>query len=126
VSPARKPETVAVLGASPKPERYSHRAMLALKAQGHEVLPVSPRGGEIAGLAVFRSLGEIDASVDTLSVYVNPDRGEEMIDEIVRLRPGRVILNPGTESEILKEALQAAKIPVLEACTLVLLSTGQF
>jgi len=64
--------------------------------------------------------------VDTLSLYVGPQNIHLLISDILKLKPGRVILNPGTESEELKTALHNARIPFQEACTLVLLKTNQF
>jgi predicted CoA-binding protein len=118
-------QTVAVLGASDNPERYSHQAVLLLQEHGHHVLPVHPALGSIAGLPVANNLANLPP-VDTLTLYVGAARLPAMAEEIVRLRPGRVIFNPGTESPKLQAALSAAGIPWQEACTLVLLRTGQF
>lgn len=118
--------TVAVLGASHKPERYSNRAIRLLKQHGYRVIPVHPVQKEIEGLSVVHSIKEIDCPVNTLTVYVGPDRSSQMIDDIVSLNPERVILNPGTESETLETALTKNSIPFLEACTLVMLQSGQF
>lgn len=117
---------VAVLGASPKRERYSNRAIHMLRAHGHRVIPVNPAQKEIEGLAVAPNLAAIQELVDTLTVYVGPDHIGGLIQDIVRLRPKRVIMNPGAESTELTRALDQAQIPYVEACTLVLLSTGQF
>lgn len=119
-------QNVAILGASQKAERYSFKALNMLIENGHEVYPVHPTLTEIEGYKVYPRLETIDAPIDTLTVYVGPKWIEAMIDEIVACKPGRVILNPGTESEPLKDALDKAGIPWLEACTLVLLRTGQF
>lgn len=121
-----KKERVAVLGASKKAERYSNKAVVLLKEHGHEVIPVNPIEERIEDLPVARSLGEISGGVDTLTVYVGPRHIGEVVDDIVALKPRRVILNPGTESDELKAALQTHEIPFLEACTLVLLKTGQY
>jgi predicted CoA-binding protein len=121
-----KTERVAVLGASKKPDRYSNKAVLLLKEHGHTVVPVHPVEKQIEGLNVAPSLREVGGSVDTLTVYVGPQHIGPLIDEIVALKPGRVILNPGTESPELESALTENGIPYLEACTLVLLKTGQF
>lgn len=121
-----KRDRVAVLGASKKHERYSNKAVLLLKEHGHDVIPVNPIEERIEELPVAHSLKEIDGEVDTLTVYVGPRHIGEVIDDIVQLKPKRVILNPGTESEELKGALGSHNIPYLEACTLVLLKTGQY
>ena len=119
-------QTVAVLGASANPERYSNMALRRLRDAGHRVIPVNPALAEIEGLPVVKSLGEIQGPVDTLTLYVGPQRLAPLTGEILRLAPKRVIFNPGTESPELAAALDRAGIAHLEACTLVMLQTGQF
>jgi hypothetical protein len=118
-------QSVAVLGASGNPERYSYQAVELLMGMGHRVFPVNPALNEIQGLPVVPSLSALPA-VDTLTLYLAASRLPELVGEIVALKPGRVIFNPGTESLVLQTALDAAGIPWLEACTLILLRTGQF
>ena len=119
-------QTVAVLGASNNKERYSNMAVRRLREAGHRVIPVNPVLSEIEGLLVSKSLAEIKEPVDTLTLYVGPQRVAAMTQDIVRLAPKRVIFNPGTESPELAAALDRAGITHLEACTLVMLQTGQF
>ena len=119
-------QTVAVLGASNNPDRYSNIAVRRLRDAGHRVIPVNPALAEIEGLPVAKSLGELKDPVDTLTLYVGPQRSTPMIADILRLAPKRVIFNPGTESEALAAALDQANIPHVNACTLVMLQTGQF
>lgn len=120
-------QRVAVLGASTNSDRYAHKAHQRLKEHGHEVVPVALQAGEILGDPVVTSLDEIEpGTVDTLTLYLRPELSESLEQQIVDLAPGRVIMNPGAESESLRSALDAKGIPVEQACTLVLLSTGQF
>lgn len=125
MAPRMTPQTVVVLGASDNPERYSHQAMVLLRHHGHRVIPVHPALAQIDGIPVAPSLEGL-TGVDTLTLYIGAARLPAMAEEIVRLHPGRVIFNPGTESPALQAALDAAGNPWLEACTLVLLRTGQF
>lgn len=118
--------TVAVLGASDKPQRISRQAVERLLAAGHEVFAVNPRGGEVRGVAVLPQLGAIGKAVDTLTVYVAPHHQAALLEDILALRPRRVIFNPGAENPAIYPALQRAGIAVTEACTLVLLATHQF
>ena len=117
---------VAVLGASPKPERYSHQAVVRLRAKGHTVFPVNPGIAEMLGLKVYARLADIPATLDTVTVYLSPENSALVADDLVAARPGRVIFNPGAENPTLAAVLRQQGVEVLEACTLVLLRTGQF
>lgn len=119
-------QTVAVLGASPKIDRYSNMAINMLKEYRHRVIPIHPVYSEIEGLPVVPNLSSVKEAVDTLTVYVGPRRSRELLDDIVALNPKRAILNPGTGSPELEQRLTDAGIPFEHACTLVLLRTGQF
>ncbi len=119
-------QTVVVLGASPKPERYSNKAVRLLLEHGHRVIPVHPAITEIEHLPVLHALEHIESPVDTLTVYLSPVRSAPLQSDILKLKPKRVIFNPGTEGPELKQALERDGIAVEEACTLVLLNTGQF
>ena len=122
----QKVETVAVLGASPKPDRYSNQAVRLLLEQGHCVIPIHPAIQEIEGLQVAASLSDLSGKVDTLTVYVSPAISSRLMSEILHLKLGRVIFNPGSENPKLRAALARAGVHTEEACTLVLLNTGQF
>jgi len=115
-----------VLGASPKSWRYSNQALRLLQGQGYQAIPVHPKIREIERLRVVNRLDAISGVVHTLTLYVGPQRSRPLIDDIVRLKPGRVILNPGTESDELEGQLREHRIPYIHACTLVMLRTGQF
>ena len=118
-------ERVAILGASDNPERYSYKAMQMLVENGHEAILVSPRYKEIEGRSVYEDLTLLKG-IDTLTLYVNADISNKMKDQILKLKPKRVIFNPGTENPALEKALTDAGIAIEEACTLVLLRTNQF
>lgn len=117
---------VVVLGASPKANRYSNMAVRQLKKGGYNVIPVNPGHSSVEGLETVAHLSDIKEAVHTLTLYLNPAWSEKIEDEIINLKPGRVIFNPGTESHRLRESLDNSGIPYLEACTLVMLSTNQF
>jgi predicted CoA-binding protein len=123
---SHKKQRVVVMGASDKPDRYSNMAVRLLLEHGHEVIPVHPRLDEVEGLEVIHHLGAISGAVDTLTLYVGPAASGAAADAITRLRPGRVIFNPGSENPDLEMRLSQAGIPYEQACTLVLLDTAQF
>ncbi len=117
---------VAVLGASPKPERYSNQAVRLLARYDYRPIPVNPAFEEIEGLPCFANLAAISEPVDTVTLYLGPARSTPLIDEIVAANPRRIIMNPGAENEALAEAASGAGIEVVEGCTLVMLRTGLF
>jgi len=117
---------VAVLGASTNEERYSFKAVQMLKEYGHQPVPVHPKGHVVDGLTAVPSLNDITDPVDTLTVYVNDRISSAAVDDIVKLKPRRVVFNPGAENPELGRKLEAAGIEVVEACTLVMLRTEQF
>jgi len=116
-----------VLGASPDPDRYSNKAVRMLRERGYRVVPVNPGHQTIEGLPAASSLPAITpGTIDTVTVYVGASRSTGMADDLLALRPRRVIFNPGAENPGLAATLTAAGIQVENACTLVLLQTGQF
>ncbi len=117
---------VAVLGASPKEDRYSFMAVKMLKEYGHKPIPVHPAGRPVDGAEAVRSLGDIAEEVDTLTMYVNSSISDKMTSLILELKPRRVIFNPGSENQKLAQKLAENSVQVVEACTLVMLRTDQF
>lgn len=114
-----------VLGASDNPERYAYRAAHMLKHHGHEVVPVGIRKGEVAGLAIHTDRPQ-EPDVDTVTLYVGPQNQPAWYDYILGLQPKRILFNPGTENPELERLAQQRGIETEEACTLVLLSIGQY
>jgi len=119
-------KTVVVLGASDKPDKFSNKAFTLLRKHGYRVIPVNPGLSSLDGVPVLSALSDIRESVDTLTVYLAPERSLPLTDLMVGLKRKRVLLNPGTESESLEKRLAEAGIPVLKNCTLVLLNSGRF
>lgn len=119
-------ERVAILGASDDPGRYAHRALRALRAHGHTVLPVNPQLQCIDGVGVAPHISSVAGPIDTITVYLRPALSEPLADEIIEARPRRVIFNPGAESPTLRARLEAEGIVVQWQCTLVLLREGRY
>lgn len=121
-SPVKK---TLVLGASDNPDRYSYRAVHQLKKHGHEVVPVGTRKGLVAGLPIHTDRPAAE-NVDTVTLYVGPQNQPAWYDYILDLQPKRIIFNPGTENPELERLARARGIETEEACTLVMLSVGQY
>lgn len=114
-----------IIGAAPNPERYAYRAAHMLKAKGHDIVNVGIKKGEVAGVAIEKP-AQIHHDVDTVTLYIGPHLQNQYYDYILETKPVRVIFNPGTENTELETLLEAHGIEAVEACTLVLLSTGQY
>ena len=119
-------ETVTIIGASEKKDRFAYMAMTALMEHGHDVKLVNPFKETIEGHKCFKAVTDIKEKINTVTLYVNPYRFRDHIEEVVQAKPERVIMNPGTEDAEMEKKLEAAGIKVYRACTLVLLSSGQF
>ncbi len=117
---------VAIIGASHKPQRYAYQAQELLMQHRHRVFPVSGNGREILGVPGYRSVAEIQQPIDTVTLYLNPQRHQAIKQDILSAMPRRIIFNPGTESDELMREYAELGVETLEACTLVMIRTGQF
>ena len=115
-----------VLGASPNPDRAAFQAVARLAKNQHEVIPFGIRKGNVDGIPILNQLPDQIENLDTVTLYLNPIAQEDYRAYIIQIKPKRVIFNPGTENPEIENALNKDKIKNLEACTLVLLNTGQF
>lgn len=113
------------MGASINPSRYSNLAVQKLHSHGHEVIPIGIRDGIIDNIPIVKGKPELK-EVDTVTLYLNPERQKEYYDYILNLHPKRIIFNPGAENPELEKLAEEKGIETLEACTLVLLTTGQY
>lgn len=125
-SSASENQTVAIIGASNKPERYAHKALIALNQAGWNTFPVHPTLDFIEGYPVVASIENLPTGLNTVTLYLRPERLSPLVPALCAIKPKRVIFNPGTESRAIEDQLNSADIEVLKACTLVLLATGQF
>ena len=114
-----------VLGASPNSERYSYMATVMLSEKGHAVYPFGIKKGEILTTPIINEWPSTE-SIDTVTLYLGPAAQEAYYNAILDLKPRRIIFNPGTENPILNSLATEKGIETIEACTLVMLKTGQY
>jgi predicted CoA-binding protein len=114
-----------VIGASDNPQRYSYLAVNRLRGKGHPVVAIGRKPSKVGDVAVDTDKKDF-REVDTVTLYLSPGLQKEYYDYIISLHPKRIIFNPGAENPELEELAQSHGIEPLEACTLVLLSTGQY
>lgn len=116
----RTSPTVAVVGASADPAKFSHRSVVAHAACGFAVYPVNPRGGEVAGLPVWESIAAAPvARFDRVTMYVPPAVGVTLLDEIAAKGCEELWLNPGADSPELIARAEELGLRVVVACSLV-------
>ena len=114
-----------VIGASENSERYSFKAVNMLQEFGHQVVALGLKAGKINSTEIITGRPVLE-EIDTVTLYIGKDRQPEYYDYLISLKPRRIIFNPGTENSIFQELAEQNNIHVEIACTLVLLSTGQF
>ncbi|HEV3221929.1 MAG TPA: CoA-binding protein [Puia sp.] len=114
-----------VLGASANPARYSFLAINKLREHDHHVIAIGKRPALVADVPVQEKTAQID-NLDTVSIYLNKNNQKNYYDYIISQHPRRVIFNPGAENPEFEMILADKGIKALEACTLVLLATGQY
>ena len=114
-----------VLGASENPGRYSNMAILKLLSKDHDVVAIGRKAGNVGGVDIKTQPVQSE-DIETVTLYLNPLHQQPYYDYILSLQPKRIIFNPGAENEDLERLAARQGIDVLEACTLVMLSTGQY
>lgn len=114
-----------VLGASENPARYGNIALKKLRAHGHDVIAIGRREGRVGDVAIHTTKPQVN-DVDTVTLYMNAQNQKDYEAYILSLHPKRIIFNPGAENDALAEKAAAQGIQTFEACTLVMLSTGQY
>jgi uncharacterized protein len=126
-SAPNKEKLTLIVGATDNPERYAYRAADLLQAKGVSFIPIGIKKGVVFGKEIvdLRQKPAL-AGIHTVTLYLGPQIQNEWIDFLIGLGPKRMIFNPGTENPEFFSKAKSAGIEVLEACTLVMLTTGQF
>lgn len=114
-----------VFGASLKEERYSNIAIHRLRDNGYPVKAIGGREGQVRDVLIQKGHPNLE-DIHTITMYMGADRQAEHYDHLLGLNPNRIIFNPGAENQELAELATKQGIEAIEACTLVLLSTGQY
>jgi uncharacterized protein len=114
-----------VIGASDNPARYSNMAIRRLRHYGHQVVAIGRKKTQVGDVPVEEE-PRLRTDIDTITLYLNPTHQLEYYDYFLSLQPRRIIFNPGTENDELERLASEKGIQCDQACTLVLLSTGQY
>lgn len=114
-----------VIGASENPSRYSNMAIQRLREHGHEVVALGLKDGMAHGVKIQKQREQFK-DVNTVTLYLNAQRQRELYDYILGLKPKRIVFNPGAENPELVQLASKQGIECVEACTLVMLSIGNY
>jgi predicted CoA-binding protein len=120
------PKVVAVIGASSNRQKFGNRAVRAFQQQGYTVIPINPHEAEVEGLKAYASVLDVPGPIDMASMYVPPDVGERVIEEIARKQIPEVWLNPGADSEALIARARALQIQPIVACSVVAIGQNPY
>jgi uncharacterized protein len=118
-NPSSRKPTVAVVGASDDPAKYGNKSVRAHLAAGYDVYPVNPRRDRIEGLKAYPSVLDIPVPLDRVTLYVPPEVGLALVEEIARKGTRELFLNPGSESRELVARARALGLQPLLACSIV-------
>lgn len=112
--------TVAVVGASRDRFKFGNKSVRAHLRAGYEVYPVNPYTDEIEGLRAYATVAEVPVErLDRVTLYVPPEIGVTLLDDVAAKHPGEVWINPGSESDELLAQAAALDLPVVQACSIV-------
>lgn len=119
-------KTTLVLGASPKPDRYSYKAVQSLRRRGFPVIAIGLRNAMIDNIQIIKGKPENLGNIHTIGLYLGPKNQGEYYDYIISLKPERIIFNPGTWNPELAELARKANIEVVDDCMLAMLNCGHY
>jgi predicted CoA-binding protein len=114
-----------VIGGSVKPERFSNKAIRKLLRNDFPVVSIGLREGKVEGVKI--EIGKPDFSdIHTVTLYVGKVKQPEYYDYLLRLKPKRIIFNPGTENAEFRSLAKNKGIETIDSCTLIMLGDGSF
>ena len=119
-------KVVAVIGASSDRRKFGNRAVRAFLEQGYTVVPINPHEEEVEGLKTYGSVLDVPGPIDMVSLYVPPDIGEQVIEDVARKKIAEVWLNPGAESDRLIARARALSIQPIIACSIVAIGKNPY
>ena len=116
-----------IIGATTDPSRYAYLAARMLTNYNNEIVPIGIKKGEVFGTKILNIYDRPAVpDVDTITLYIGPQRQPEWYDYILSLKPKRIIFNPGTENDTLEKLAEEKGIETVQGCTLVMLRSNQY
>ena len=113
------PKIVAVIGASSNRSKFGNKALRAFEHQGYTVIPINPNESEIEGHRAYASVLDVPGGIDSATVYVPPDIGVTVMDELATKKIGEVWLNPGADGHEVVARAKALGLNTIQACSII-------
>jgi predicted CoA-binding protein len=119
-------KVVAVIGASNNRRKFGNRAVRAFVREGHTVVPINPHESTVEGLRAYRSVLDVPFAIDMATFYVQPEVGEQVIEEVARKQIPEVWFNPGSDSDALLARAHQLSIKPIVACSIVAIGQNPY
>lgn len=113
------PKTVAIIGASNDRRKFGNKALRAFAHQGYTVVPINPHEREIEGHRAYATVLDVPGTIDMATVYVPPEIGVGVMDELAEKKVGEVWLNPGADSSEVVERARQLGLKAIQACSII-------
>lgn len=119
-------KVVAIIGASSNRQKFGNRALRAFRQRGYTVIPINPNEADVEGLETFASVLDVPGPIDMASLYVPPEIGERVMDEIAQKGIAEVWLNPGADGAGVIARARALNIQPIVACSIVAIGQNPY
>ncbi len=111
-------KTIAIIGVSRNPQKFSHKAVKAFQMFDYKVYPINPYADVIAGLKVYNNLAELPEKVSEVSIYLTPEKTLDLLEEFKDYSLEKIYLNPGSADEAVRDKARLLGLPVVEVCSI--------
>jgi predicted CoA-binding protein len=112
-------KTVAVIGASSNRSKFGNKALRAFAHQGYTVIAINPNEREIEGYPTYRSVLDVSGPIDMATVYVPPEIGVTVMDDLAKKQIPEIWLNPGADGNAVIERARELGLKTIQACSIV-------
>jgi uncharacterized protein len=113
------PKTVAVIGASNDRHKYGNKALRAFASRGHTVYAINPNEREVEGHKAYATVLDVPGPIDMATVYVQPEVGVSVMDDLAKKQIPEVWLNPGADDDAVVERAETLGLKVIQACSII-------
>ncbi len=110
----REAETIAVVGASNDPEKYSHEVASYLKEQGYRIIPVNPTEEEVLGERAYDTVDQIPQKIDVVDVFLPPEKTPQIAEDAVRAGAKVLWLQEGIENQEARRVAEEGGLAYVE------------